>query len=128
MLLTSNEIFYRDTAKKISNILDIPEEVVKSVINALVLHILKDASTQADNSSTISVKIPKIGDISVMRSNKKGYLTVSDVRFTEKFRDQLKLSMTTDIDYLSDEIIKNAGNLIVDKYLKLISEGVDTDE
>lgn len=120
MKLSSNELFSREVIYEVSKLLNINEEVVSSVISLVILHILKDCSKQSDYSNYITIRIPRIADISMLKVNKT--ITVESVYLYPKFKENFRTSITTDRDLLSESIINQVSKLIVDKFNKIIDD------
>lgn len=124
--LSSNELFSKRVISNTSKLLNIPEDVVDSVLSSIILQVLQDINDQGNESSeTIVVRVPKIADITLLASGKN--ITVSKVYLVPKFRNKVKTSFSTDIDYLFEEVIKNSGKLIVDKFTKMIASAENED-
>lgn len=124
--LSSNELFSKRVISNTSKLLNIPEDVVDSVLSSIILQVLQDINDQGNESSeTIVVRVPKIADITLLASGKN--ITVSKVYLVPKFRNKVKTSFSTDIDYLFEEVIKNSSKLIVDKFTKMIASAENED-
>lgn len=124
--LSSNELFSKRVISNTSKLLNIPEDVVDSVLSSIILQVLQDINDQGNESSdTIVVRVPKIADITLLASGKN--ITVSKVYLVPKFRNKVKTSFSTDIDYLFEEVMKNSSKLIVDKFTKIIASAENED-
>lgn len=124
--LSSNELFSKRVISNTSKLLNIPEDVVDSVLSSIILQVLQDINDQGNESSdTIVVRVPKIADITLLASGKN--ITVSKVYLVPKFRNKVKTSFSTDIDYLFEEVMKNSSKLIVDKFTKMIASAENED-
>lgn len=84
--LSSNELFSKRVISNTSKLLNIPEDVVDSVLSSIILQVLQDINDQGNESSeTIVVRVPKIADITLLASGKN--ITVSKVYLVPKFRN-----------------------------------------
>lgn len=126
MSLSKNEYFTRDMIRKISQLINIPEETISTIITAIVLYVLEDCREQTEYYSNFTVHIPRIG--SVYMNNNRTKLTYNAIQFTPEFMDKLSNSVRNDHDYLTEFLVNGTGKLIVDKFLKVLDNLEEEDK
>lgn len=126
---SANEIFTENAIKETSKLLNISEDVVKTVLDTLILQIIDDASKQSNESDYVKLRVPGICDLDILVIRKaQSRIRVRDTYLEEDFKEMLKNAVFTDKDYLTDAIVNGVSELIVDKFTKAINKMEEEDK
>ena len=129
--LSQNEWYARKATKDISNMLDLPEAVVRSVIDALALHLLdelREKGMNADEAETVELELPNIGTLKLFPAkypdnecailNGRAFKPKFIIR--EQFLLKLRYAYYDHHNYILDEVTQNFKDMFDDHYKSII--------
>lgn len=146
--LSANECYIRNLSEKLSEMLNLPYEVVRSVIDGIHLSILNDIREQGRTDmqngevNKITIELPNVGTLilSPMKYTPKkdsildGQALKPKFIIREKFLLDCRYAYYDQRDYLSEVLIENFQNLFSNHYSSIMKFGdkedccIDTDE
>ena len=137
--LSANESYIRKATRDISYILDLPESVVRSVIDALSLHMLESLRYQGlhpDDDKHVSVELPNIGTLILTKSkypdNERAILQGQAFRpkfvVKDAFLLRCRYAYYDHHNYLLDDVTNNFMNMFDEHYTSIVRGSDNTDE